>query len=147
MRPQGPPVWIGTGARAGIERAAKHFDGWFPIGPDVETFASRRELFLKTATHCGRTASELNTALYLTIALDDDESRADAAINTYLENYYGVPAAAMRKVQACYGGPLQGVLSFIRGYVEAGAQHIVLRLVGEHEVVLGQLAAHRGELC
>jgi len=33
--PGGPPVWLAAGADVGIERAAKHYDGWFPIGPDA----------------------------------------------------------------------------------------------------------------
>ena len=145
-REGGPPVWIGTGAQPGIERAARHFNGWFPIGPDPETFAARRKLFAETARAAGRSADELTTALYLTIAIDEDARRADAAINTYLQDYYGAPPAAMRKIQACFGGPLRDVLGFIRGYVEAGAQHLVVRVVGGHQHVLTQLSAHRDEL-
>jgi alkanesulfonate monooxygenase SsuD/methylene tetrahydromethanopterin reductase-like flavin-dependent oxidoreductase (luciferase family) len=147
VHPEGPPIWLGTGARAGIERAARHFDGWFPIGPDLATFTSRRQHFLATAASSGRKQDELNTALYLTLAVDKDADRADRAIDAYMESYYGVPAAAMRKVQACFGGPLQDVVGFIRAYVEAGAQHLILRIVGEHEAVLGKLAAKRDEFC
>ena len=143
-QPGGPPIWLGTGAAPGIQRAARHFDGWMPIGPDVAGFTERRQLFTSTCQTAGR--PELPTALYLTIAIDDDSNRADATINTYLERYYGVPAAAMRGIQACYGGSLAGVLDFIRGYVLAGAEHIILRLVGDHAVMQTQLAQHRDEL-
>ena len=34
-RPGGPPVWIGGSVRASLERAGRHFDGWFPTGPDA----------------------------------------------------------------------------------------------------------------
>ena len=145
-RAGGPPIWVGAGVRPGIERAARNFDGWFPIGPDPETFKRRRELFLQTATDAGRDTNELTTALYLTVAIMDDAQAADDAINAYLQGYYGAPPAMMRKIQACFGGPLEQVLAFIRSYVEAGAQHIVLRLVGDHQSQLVTLAQHRSDL-
>lgn len=143
-RPGGPPVWIGTGAAPGIQRCAKHFNGWFPIGPDAQTFSERHQLFVDTAVANGRDPKHLTTALYLTLCIMDDAQAADDAINTYLEQYYGVPAQAMRQVQACKGGRLEEVLTFVRQYVEAGAQHLVLRLVGNHEKTLRELAKHRG---
>ncbi|MEM7403690.1 MAG: LLM class flavin-dependent oxidoreductase [Pseudomonadota bacterium] len=144
--PGGPPLWLGTGVLPGIERAAKYFDGWFPIGPDAETFGERRKHYLTTAETAGRDAGSTTTALYLTVAVDNDPQVADDAINTYLQNYYNAPPAAMRKFQSCYGGPLDDVLAFIRSYVERGVDHLVLRLVGDHPALLKQLAAERSQL-
>lgn len=79
--------------------------------------------------------------MYLTVAIAADEAVGDAMIGNYLRGYYGVPPQAMRTIQACYGGPLLGVVKFIRSYVEAGAQHIVVRVVGEHEATLQQFAS------
>jgi alkanesulfonate monooxygenase SsuD/methylene tetrahydromethanopterin reductase-like flavin-dependent oxidoreductase (luciferase family) len=145
-RPGGPPIWIGTGAAPGIERCARHYDGWFPIGPDADTFRRRRQLFLDTAREAGRDPAQLTTALYLTLCVMDDGAAADTAIDTYLEQYYGVPAEIMRRVQACKGGDLDEVLAFVRSYVEAGAEHLVLRLVGDHAATLRALAEHRTDL-
>jgi len=145
-RPGGPPIWLAAGVPAGIERAAKHYDGWFPIGPDPVTFRQRRELLVDAAAKAGRDPSDLTAAIYLTVAIDDDAESAEASIDTYLAGYYGAPPAALRSIQACRGGTVDQVLDFIRGYVEAGAQHVVLRLVGDHESMLQELAAHRDEL-
>ena len=145
-RPGGPPIWIGTGAAAGIERCAKHYDGWFPIGPDAETFGQRRQLFIETARQAGRDPQQLTTALYLTLCVMDDGAAADAAIDAYLEQYYGVPADIMRRVQACKGGDLDDVLAFVRSYIDAGAEHLVLRLVGDHNATLRAVAAQRHAL-
>jgi len=144
-RPGGPVVWLGSGVDAGIQRAARHFDGWFPIGPEVATFAQRQQLFTQSAAQAGRDAP-LTTALYLTLAINDDQQVANAAIDDYLHNYYGVPAQLMRNIQACFGGPLDEVLAFVRAYVAAGAQHLVIRLVGDHALQRKQLSAHRDEL-
>lgn len=145
-REGGPPIWMGTGAEPGIARAAKHFDGWFPIGPDAATFGERKQLFLNTAADAGRDARDLTTALYLTVCIMPDAAAADAAIDSYLQNYYGAPPAMMRGIQACFGGPLDHVLEKIRSYVTAGAEHLVLRLVGDHEGQQKLLAEHRDEL-
>lgn len=145
-RPGGPPIWLAAGVPAGIERAAKHYDGWFPIGPDPDTFRERQQLFVETALRAGRDPADLTTAIYLTVAIDDSVESAEAAIDDYLAGYYGASPAALRSFQACCGGPVDRVLDFIRSYVIAGAQHVVLRLVGDHEAILRELAAHRDEL-
>lgn len=144
--PGGPPIWLGAGVEAGIARAAKHFDGWFPTGPDPETFAAHQRFFKATAAEAGRDAEALTTAVYLTVAVMDDARAAEAAIDAYLEDYYGAPARVLRKRQSCIGGPLDDVLAFVRRYVEAGAQHIVLRLVGDHDRQLTLLSQQRNDM-
>ena len=145
-RSGGPRIWLGTGVPTGIERAARHFDGWIPLGPNAETFGQRRETYLDALAREGRSADDMTTAVYLTVAVMGDAAAAEQAIENYIERYYSVPAAAMRKVQACFGGPLSEVLTFIRGFVQQGAQHVVLRIVGDHPSTLSQIAAHRDEL-
>lgn len=145
-RPAGPPIWLAAGADVAIERAAKHYDGWFPIGPDAETFGQRQQLFVDAAVKAGRDPADLTTAIYLTVSIDDDAQAAEEAIDEYLHSYYGAPPAVMRSFQACCGGTVDDVLAFIRSYIDAGAQHIVLRLVGDHGSMLTQISAHLDEL-
>lgn len=145
-REGGPPIWLGTGVRPGIERAAKHFDGWFPIGPDAEKFGERKAVFREAAAAAGRDADKLTTAIYLTVAISDDPDEADQRINQYMESYYNAPAAAMRSFQACHAGTIGQVMAWIRTFVAAGAEHVILRLVGDHKSMLEQIAAERVEL-
>jgi alkanesulfonate monooxygenase SsuD/methylene tetrahydromethanopterin reductase-like flavin-dependent oxidoreductase (luciferase family) len=142
----GPPIWMAAHAPAGLKRTAQHFDGWFPIGPNVETVATQRETLLSHAHDAGRDATSLTTAAYLTVAAMEDAAAADVAINAYMENYYGAPAGVMRKIQSCFGGPLEDVLGFIRAYAVSGVEHITLRIVGDHRKTLRQIAAHRDQL-
>lgn len=142
----GPRIWMAAHAPAGIARTAKHFDGWFPIGPNAETVGKRRVTLLEHAEDAGRDENSLTTAVYLTVAVMDDAGAADAAINDYLEGYYGAPAATMRGIQSCFGGPLSDVLAFLRAYVESGVEHIVVRIVGDHPRTMALLAKHREEL-
>ncbi len=140
-RPGGPPIWIGTASDAGLKRTAKNFDGWFPIGPDAATIKDRRAQLL---AHRG--SEPITTAMYVTIAVMDDAATADQAIDDYLLEYYSMPAAVMRQFQACCGGPLEVVLEFLQRFIDAGAQHIVLRLVGDHQAGLKAIAAARDTL-
>jgi hypothetical protein len=78
--------------------------------------------------------------MYLTVSIDDDSARAEERLNRFLEAYYGVPAAATRKRQACYHGPLAGLKPWMDGYVAAGASHLVLRFAGEAERHLSLVA-------
>lgn len=140
-RAGGPPIWIGTGSAAGLKRTADHFDGWFPLGPDVETFAERRAALLE---HRG--GNPITTAIYATIAVMDDEEKARSAIDEYLLEYYSAPGHVMRTIQACCGGSLDSVLAFLRTFVDAGAEHLVLRVVGDHAATLQAIQHSRDQL-
>lgn len=145
-REGGPPFWSAATVEAGIERAAKHLDGWFPIGPDAPTFAVQNEQFRAAATTAGRNLRDLTTAIYLTVSIMDDSASAEAAIDTYLESYYNAPAPAMRRFQACKGGTEDQVIDFIRAFVAGGAQHLIIRCVGDHDMIQRTLTRRRDEL-
>ena len=146
FRPGGPRIWLGTGVTPGLERTAKHFVGWLPLGADPQTFGEQRAYLNHCAMQAGRVPREIDSAFYMTLCLMDDRDQANQAIERYLQSYYGVPGEAMRRLQACCGGPLEDVLDFIRSYIEQGVQHFVIRLVGDHERQLALLARHRDEL-
>ena len=78
--------------------------------------------------------------------IDEDRERANKQIDTYLESYYGAPAKGLRQTMASVGGPLEDIVTWLRGYVRNGAEHLVLRFVGDHARQLEQIAAVRGEL-
>jgi hypothetical protein len=84
--------------------------------------------------------------MYLTVAIDEDPTRANERLNTYLEQYYSQPAATMRSRQACYAGPNDGLAEWLQGYARAGTTHLVLRFAGEHERHLETVAALRSRL-
>jgi alkanesulfonate monooxygenase SsuD/methylene tetrahydromethanopterin reductase-like flavin-dependent oxidoreductase (luciferase family) len=145
-RPGGPPLWIGGSLPASLERAGKHFDGWLPIAPDAAEWGRQWQEILSVARTAGRDPAALAGGMYLTLAIDDDAARADARLNAFLEQYYGQPAAAMRKRQACYAGPAAGLAAWLKGYATAGCGHLVLRFAGDHEKHLDIVAGLRGEL-
>lgn len=145
-RPGGPPIWIGGSRPASLERAGRFFDGWLPITPDAAEWARQWSEVTAIARAAGRDPDALVGAMYLTLAVEEDGARAEARLNAYLEQYYGQPAAVLRRRQACYAGPRAGLAEWLQGYATAGARHLVLRFAGDHERQLEILAAIRPQL-
>jgi alkanesulfonate monooxygenase SsuD/methylene tetrahydromethanopterin reductase-like flavin-dependent oxidoreductase (luciferase family) len=145
-RPGGPPLWIGGSVPPALQRAGRFFDGWFPIAPSAETYRRQWTEVKQVASAAGRDPQALTGAMYLTLTLDEDVQRADARLNGFLEQYYGVPAPATRRRQAVYAGPAAGVADWLAGYAEAGASHLVLRFAGDHDQHLKALAGVRASL-
>ena len=78
--------------------------------------------------------------------MDDDATRAEDRMNKFLESYYGRRPDVIRKHQACFGGPASGAAAWLNGYIEQGAQYIVLRIAGDHERHLDVVAKLREQL-
>jgi alkanesulfonate monooxygenase SsuD/methylene tetrahydromethanopterin reductase-like flavin-dependent oxidoreductase (luciferase family) len=145
-RAGGPPLWIGGNLPASLERAGKFFDGWFPNAPDAEGYATLWSEIKGIAHAAGRDPAALTGAMYLTVALDENATQADARMNTFLERYYGQPAAVLRARQAHYAGPAAGLAPWLDGYARAGASHLVLRFAGDHARHLEVLSRVRSSL-
>src|SRR5206468_11860103 len=65
---------------------------------------------------------------YLTVAVADTPDEAARDLETYMQAYYGVPAAVMAKAQACHAGTIESVSEWFAAYRSAGARHLVVRL-------------------
>jgi alkanesulfonate monooxygenase SsuD/methylene tetrahydromethanopterin reductase-like flavin-dependent oxidoreductase (luciferase family) len=116
--------------RPALERAARHFDGWFANEADLARWTAQWAEVQQILHDAGRDRGQFVAAIYVTLAIDENASRANQRIDAFLENYYGQPAAAMRRRQACYAGSREGAAEFLRGFASAGASHIIVRLVG-----------------
>ena len=98
-RPGGPPIWVAGAVAAARERTGRLYDGWFPNSPSVEEYPVQWAEVQAAARAAGRDPAALTGAMYLTLAIDDDAARADARLNAYLEQYYGMPPDVTRKRQ------------------------------------------------
>lgn len=140
-RPGGPSVWGGGSAEPALRRAGRLFDGWFPVGGGVDHFRSGLATVRAAAAEAGRDPAAVTGAVYVTLSLDDDVARAEAALESFLGEYYApAPVAVMRKAQNCYAGPLAGVREYLDGFVQAGATQVCIRLCGDHERNLERVA-------
>ena len=142
----GPPIWGGGSAPAALERAAKHFDGWFPNGPDAKAWGAQWRQVQAIAREAGRNPDAIEPALYLTLAIDDNEARAEERMNAYLQDYYGQRPDVMKKRQACFSGSPAAAAEWLNGYVKEGARYLVLRCAGDHDWHLDTIANLRASL-
>lgn len=145
-RPSGPPIWMAGSVRPALERAARHFEGWFANESDLGRWRGQWAEVKQILAEAGRDASRFVAAIYTTLAIDEDAARANRRIDAFLEKYYGQPASVMRRRQGCFGGPAAGAAEFLRGFAEAGASHMIVRLVGDPEDQLETVARIRGQL-
>ncbi len=145
-RPGGPPIWLAGSVRPAFERAAKHFDGWFANEPDLARWTAQWREVHQIVREVGRDPRQFAAANYMTLALGEDRARAEQQIDRFLENYYGQPAAVMRKRQACFGGPPAEAAAWLKGFVDAGASDLIVRFTGDHERHLEATAELRGQL-
>ena len=145
-RAGGPPIWMAGSVRPALERAARHFDGWFANEASLTRWTEQWGEVQAILREAGREAGNFVAAVYVTLAIDEDASRAEQRINAFLENYYGQPAAAMRRRQACYAGPAAGAGVFLKGFADAGASHLIVRFTGDHDRNLEAFARLRADL-
>ena len=117
----GPPVWLAGGDTTKvIERVSSTYDGWLPYLPDVNAYARAWDRIRAQAVR------EVTPALYATVNLSG--ASADDELDQYLRAYYGQPLEVMRHVQAIRGGSVQECVDWLAHYVDAGAQHLILRI-------------------
>ncbi|MGA3005730.1 MAG: LLM class flavin-dependent oxidoreductase [Acetobacteraceae bacterium] len=146
-RAGGPPLWIGGNLPTSLERAGKFFDGWFPVAPAADAFATGLAQVRSIAAAAGRVPASVTGAMYVTIALDDDAAKANDRLMRFLGAYYAPqPAEVIRKRQACYAGPVQGVAAYLEAYAQAGVTHFCVRFAGDHETQMTALAKVRATL-
>jgi alkanesulfonate monooxygenase SsuD/methylene tetrahydromethanopterin reductase-like flavin-dependent oxidoreductase (luciferase family) len=126
-RAGGPALWLAGEGDRGLDHAGSVYDGWLPYSPTPELYAQRLARVQAAAADADR--RDIPTpALYVTVALDDDRERAGAALDDYVQRYYGFPLEVMGQLQAFYGGTIDGCVQWLDSYVAAGARHIVVRI-------------------
>lgn len=126
-RRQGPPMWIGGEGPRTLERTGRLADGWFPISPHVAKFASGLARVYEAAEQAGRDASELTIAVYLTVTIGEKEA-AEAELAEHSLLYYGAPHEVISRVQGSTAGPVDHVGEWLQGFIDAGAQHLCVRV-------------------
>jgi alkanesulfonate monooxygenase SsuD/methylene tetrahydromethanopterin reductase-like flavin-dependent oxidoreductase (luciferase family) len=145
-RPGGPPIWMAGSVRPALERAGKYFDGWFANEADLARWCGQLAEVREIVSNAGRNPADFVAAVYVTLAIDEDAGRAQQQVNAFLENYYGRPAAEMRRRQGCYAGAASGAAEYLRSYADAGAEHLIVRFTGDHERNLETLTALRSQI-
>jgi len=151
FRPGGPPIWLGGSGPRMLRVAGERFDGCLPFSPTPADYASGLRVVREAAERADRDPDKVATGAYLTVAVADTPQEAARDLETYMQGYYGVPAAVMAKAQACHTGTIESVSEWFAEYRSAGARHLVVRLarpsLGDYnETARELLGAARGNV-
>ena len=127
-RTGGPPILMAAAADAALKRLARFADGWLPIAPTPDEYAKD---WTKIAGYCaeyGRDPQTLQCVHYLTLNVNPNEAESAREMEEFLLAYYGPLHHHIKKTQAICSGTPARVAEFIRGFIQAGAPHFVVRL-------------------
>jgi alkanesulfonate monooxygenase SsuD/methylene tetrahydromethanopterin reductase-like flavin-dependent oxidoreductase (luciferase family) len=67
-------------------------------------------------------------ALFVSVVVTDTFEQGRESLSTFAEVSYGMPLEQLEQVQALAAGPPDVVAEKLRGYVAAGARHLVVRI-------------------
>src|SRR2546427_2058506 len=128
IRPAGPPIWLGGGGPRMLRLAGQDFDGWLPLSPTPADYATGLRAVRESAERAGRDPDSVATGVYLTVAVAETAQAAARELDSYIQAYYGVPAAVMTRTMGCHAGTIETASEWFAEYRSAGARHLVVRL-------------------
>ena len=136
----GVPIWMAASAEKPQRRMLKIGDGWFPNSTSPKAFTKGWQQIEALAKESGDDAGRLHKALYTTLNINEDKAQADKEMKEFIEGYYGMPFETMSRTQSVFTGNVQDAVNWLKGFIDAGAQTLVIRFGGPDQA--GQL-----ELC
>ena len=133
----GIPMWIAGSVDNSLRRVARLGDGWYPNPLSPQIFAEQSQQLDGFAREAGRDPQELHRCVYTTLNINDDAAQAERETKAFAEGYYNAPYDVIgRMMSFCYGTP-DTCITWLRDFVVAGAQTIVIRFACPDQV--GQL--------
>ncbi len=133
------PIWVTANpdlaktrnVETSFRRVARYGDGWMTTGRTPQEIEWSIDKIKGYATEIGRTLPDtFETCLYYNINVNEDREAAYAETKRFLDTYYGVDyARAFLERWVAFGSPEECVDN-LRGFVDAGATTITLRLTG-----------------
>ncbi|WP_309241094.1 LLM class flavin-dependent oxidoreductase [Nocardia sp. BSTN01] len=140
-RPGGPPIWATGITPAALARTGRRYEGWLPYPPDVTTYADGLATVRSAATAAGRAETSVTPALFATVYLSDDAQEGRAALDRYAQATYRMPVDTVETIQVLLTGTTGHVAAQLHRYIDAGAEHILLRIAAlDPAEFAGQLA-------
>ena len=69
--------------------------------------------------------------------INEDKAQADKEMREFIEGYYNMPFETMSGTQSVFTGNVQDATGWLQGFIDAGAQTMVIRFGGPNQA--GQL--------
>ncbi len=154
FQPGGPKFWSSASpfVEKALARVPRVYDGWIPNPPSAEMFRKGWDV-IASQPGSASTPAALTRAAYLSLCSDDSAERANILLDRFCRDYYGYSLTDAQKYQAFFAGTHRQCIDWLQGYVDAGAEHIVLRvpdtdfdshLTQIAEKIVPQLTRHNG---
>jgi alkanesulfonate monooxygenase SsuD/methylene tetrahydromethanopterin reductase-like flavin-dependent oxidoreductase (luciferase family) len=119
----GPDLLVGGGSDVSLMRAARHADGYVHGGGPPRSFKRAADRALMAWTEAGRPgAPRLWAQAYFALG---DEVTIQRGL-AFMRDYYAFTGPFASKIAEGLLTTPQSIVQFVRGYAEAGCEHLVL---------------------
>lgn len=125
-------ITVGGASQAALRRAADH-DGWLGAFCDPPTWTHRAST-VRSAANGAR-----SLGLQIWAGIDDDPAQAAAAVNSELEQFYGVPGKAFAANTPA--GPPEAIVDYAQPFLDAGLTRLNVFPVSVDPTACARLAA------
>ena len=126
----GVPVWMAGTVDAARRRILRLGDGWFPNPPNIQAFTEGWDRIKQLAAETGEDAEKLHRCVYTTLNISEDAAQADKELRAFVEGYYGAPFETASRTQSVCAGNAQKCSSWLKSFIDAGAETLVIRFGG-----------------
>ena len=126
----GVPLWMAGTVDAARRRMLRLGDGWFPNPPTTQSFIEGWDRIKELAAETGEDAEKLHRCVYTTLNINEDTAQAEQELRTFVEGYYGSPFETASRTQSVCARNAEKCTSWIKSFIDAGAQTIVIRFGG-----------------
>ena len=126
----GIPIWMAASSEKPQRRMLNMGDGWFPNATSPEAYTEGWEQIEALANESGSDAGRLHKALYTTVNINEDKSKAEKEMREFIEGYYNTPFETMARSQSVFTGNAEEVVGWLQSFVNVGVETIVIRFGG-----------------
>ena len=124
----GVPIWLAchhrTGSEAQERRVVRLADGSIAITDQPQEYAQVTQRLRERAQEAGRDFEAMSRAFYMTVNLNASPDEAWREADAFIRAYYGVNF--WNETWGPFGRP-EAVVQRIQEYLQAGAQHVIVR--------------------
>jgi alkanesulfonate monooxygenase SsuD/methylene tetrahydromethanopterin reductase-like flavin-dependent oxidoreductase (luciferase family) len=119
------------GVERSLRRIARYADGWMTNQIELDMFQDYLRRLRNMLVEEGRDPNEFKTVLYYGVSVNRDRQQAFREAKTFLDAYYqkNFTQQGVEIWTAC--GPVEHCVDCVRGFIDAGVDHITIRPIGE----------------
>jgi probable F420-dependent oxidoreductase len=145
VQPGGPPIIISGRSEAAIRRAARLGDGYMPYLFTPERYAESLKTIYVMASERKREISRFTPYHFVFAAVGETHEEAYRVAVDKLSRRYNQPFENLVERYCALGTPKECV-EYLQRFVDAGARHLILSPLCDHEVLGQHLETYAREI-